>query len=147
MKRDSRLSSVLHALLHMADQDGPLTSDELAMCMRTNPVVVRRTMGLLRKAGFVSSERGHAGGWRIEADLAKVTLRQLHEVLGEPTVFAIGNRHETPDCLVEQSVNAVLDDAFAEAEALLLERFASVTLADLSAEFTRRFDKVRRQEN
>lgn len=116
------------------------------MCMRTNPVVVRRTMGLLRKAGFVSSERGHAGGWRIEADLAKVTLRQLHEALGEPTVFAIGNRHETPDCLVEQSVNAVLDDAFAEAEALLLERFASVTLADLSAEFSRRFDEVRRRE-
>lgn len=145
MKRDSRLSSVLHALLHMADQDGPLTSDELAICMRTNPVVVRRTMGLLRKAGFVSSERGHAGGWRIEADLAKVTLRQLHEALGEPAVFAIGNRHETPDCLVEQSVNAVLDEAFAKAEALLLERFASVTLADISAEFTRRFDDVRRR--
>lgn len=138
MKRDSRLSSVLHALLHMAEQDGPMTSDELALCMRTNPVVVRRTMGLLREAGFVSSERGHSGGWRIEADFTRLTLRQLHEALGEPTIFAIGNRHETPDCLVEQSVNAVLDDAFAEAEAMLLERFASVTLADLAAEFTRR---------
>ena len=45
MKKDSRLSSVLHALLHMAERGEPLTSDELAMCMRTNPVVVRRTMG------------------------------------------------------------------------------------------------------
>lgn len=138
MKRDSRLSSVLHAILHMAEQNSPMTSDELAHCMRTNPVVVRRTMGLLREAGYVSSERGHSGGWRIEADLSKLTLRQLHEALGEPTVFAIGNRHETPECLVEQSVNAVLDSAFAEAEALLLERFASVTLADLAAEFSRR---------
>lgn len=143
MKRDSRLSSVLHALLHMAEHDGPMTSDQLADCMRTNPVVVRRTMGLLREAGFVSSERGHSGGWRIEADFAKLTLQQLYKALGEPTVFAIGNRHETPDCLVEQSVNAVLDDAFAQAEALLLERFASVTLADLSAEFTRRFKGVK----
>lgn len=44
MKRDSRLSSVLHALLHMAEQEEPMTSDALARCLGTNPVVVRRTM-------------------------------------------------------------------------------------------------------
>lgn len=126
MKKDSRLSSVLHALLHMAERGEPLTSDELAMCMRTNPVVVRRTMGFLRDAGIVSSARGHAGGWAITADLKTVTLRQLHETLGEPAIFAIGNRQEMPECLVEQAVNAALDTAFAEAEALLLDRFAHV---------------------
>ncbi|MDK1386859.1 Rrf2 family transcriptional regulator [Sinorhizobium sp. 8-89] len=138
MKRDSRLSSVLHALLHMAEHNGPMTSETLAECMNTNPVVVRRTMGLLREAGIVASARGHAGGWTITADLGTVTLRQLHEVLGEPAIFAIGNRNETPDCLVEQSVNAALDAAFTEAEALLLDRFADVTLADLAADFARR---------
>lgn len=138
MKRDSRLSSVLHALLHMAEQDGPLTSETLAQCMNTNPVVVRRTMGLLREVGIVRSAKGHAGGWTIAADLGAITLRQLHEALGEPAVFAIGNRNETPECLVEQAVNFVLDDAFAEAEALLLKRFETVTLADLAADFARR---------
>ena len=138
MKRDGRLSSVLHALLHMAEQSGPMTSEALSRCLGTNPVVVRRTMGLLRNAGLVTSDRGHAGGWRIEADLSTVTLRQLHEVLGEPVLFAIGNRHENPDCLVEQAVNAALDSAFTEAEALLLERFAEVTLADLAKDFARR---------
>jgi DNA-binding IscR family transcriptional regulator len=139
MKRDSRLSSVLHGLLHMDDHDGPMTSEQLAACMGTHPVVVRRTMGLLREAGLVASERGHAGGWRITADLSTVTLRQLHEALGEPAIFAIGNRNETPACLVEQAVNATLNDAFADAEALLLARFETVTLADLVAEFSRRF--------
>ncbi|KSV92454.1 MULTISPECIES: Rrf2 family transcriptional regulator [unclassified Sinorhizobium] len=138
MKKDSRLSSVLHALLHMAERGEPLTSDELALCMRTNPVVVRRTMGFLRDAGIVSSARGHAGGWAITADLKTVTLRQLHETLGEPAIFAIGNRQEMPECLVEQAVNAALDTAFAEAEALLLDRFAHVTLADLAEDFARR---------
>ncbi len=138
MKRDSRLSSVLHALLHMAEQDGPVTSETLAQCMNTNPVVVRRTMGLLREVGIVNSAKGHTGGWTIAADLGAVTLRQLHEALGEPAVFAIGNRNETPECLVEQAVNSVLDDAFAEAEALLLKRFETVTLADLAADFARR---------
>ena len=138
MKRDSRLSSVLHALLHMAEHDVPMTSEALGQCLGTNPVVVRRTMGLLRKANLVTSDRGHAGGWRITADLSTVTLRQLHEALGEPAIFAIGNRNETPACLVEQSVNAALEGAFADAEALLLDRFAHITLADLASDFGRR---------
>ncbi len=138
MKRDSRLSSVLHALLHMAEHDGPMTSEALGRCLGANPVVVRRTMGLLRDAGLVSAGRGHAGGWRISADLDAVSLRQLHQALGEPAVFAIGNRNETPECLVEQAVNAALDQAFADAEALLLDRFAEVSLADLARDFARR---------
>ncbi|WP_025031666.1 Rrf2 family transcriptional regulator [Nitratireductor aquibiodomus] len=145
MKRDSRLSSVLHALLHMHEADGPMTSETLAKCLGTNPVVVRRTMGLLRKTGIVTSDRGPAGGWRIAADLRTVTLRQLHAALGEPAFFAIGNRNETPECLVEQAVNAALDDTFIKAEALLLERFSQITLADLAADFSRRYAERRRQ--
>ena len=146
MKHDSRLSSVLHALLHMAEHDGPMTSEVLGQCLGTNPVVVRRTMGLLREAGLVTSDRGHAGGWRISADLSAVTLRQLHEALGEPAVFALGNRNERPQCLVEQSVNAALDEAFMEAEALLLERFSNITLATLAEDFARRYAQLRAQK-
>jgi DNA-binding IscR family transcriptional regulator len=147
MKCDSRLSSVLHALLHMAERDGPVTSETLAACLGTNPVVVRRTMGYLRDAGIVTSDRGHAGGWRINVDLASVTLRQLHESLGEPAVFAIGNRHERPECLVEQAVNAALEGTFAEAEALLLKRFSEISLADLAADFARRHAATRHKRS
>lgn len=147
MNRDSRLSSVLHALLHMAEQEGPVTSETLAQCLVTNPVVVRRTMGYLRQAGIVTSERGHAGGWRIHADLGSITLRQLHEALGEPAMFAIGNRNEAPDCLVEQAVNTALEGTLAEAEALLLKRFAEITLADLAADFARRHAAVRHKRS
>ena len=69
MKRDSRLSGVLHALLHMAAQDRPMTSAELALCMSTNAAVVRRTMAGLREAGYVRSAKGHGGGWEIARDL------------------------------------------------------------------------------
>jgi DNA-binding IscR family transcriptional regulator len=147
MKRDSRLSAVLHALLHMAERDTPMTSDALALCLGTHPVVVRRTMGLLREAGLVTADRGHAGGWRISADLAKVTLRQLHEALGEPALFAVGNRNEHPACLVEQAINAALDTAFADAEALLLQRFESVTLAALATDFARRHSAHRSEHH
>src|SRR5262249_4782566 len=120
MKRDSRLSGVLHVLLHMAEQDGPVTSEALARAMRTNPVVVRRTMAGLKAAGYVRSDKGHGGGWTIACDLAAVTLGDVHAALGSPSPFAIGNRSAAPDCLVEQAVNAALDGALREAEALLL---------------------------
>lgn len=146
MKKNSRLSAVLHALLHMAEHDEPMTSDALAQCLSTNPVVVRRTMGLLRDAKIVTSERGHAGGWRIAVDLSSVTLRQLHETLGEPAIFAIGNSNEDSQCLVEQAVNAALEDTFIEAEALLLKRFGEITLADLAKDFARRHAQWHQQK-
>ena len=147
MKRDSRLSSVLHALLHMAERDGPVTSEALAECLGTHAVVVRRTMGYLREAGIVTSGRGHAGGWRIDADLRLITLRQLHEALGESAMIAIGSRNETSTCLVEQAVNAALEGTFAEAEALLLKRFSEISLADLAADFARRHAASRRKRS
>lgn len=147
MKRGSRLSSVLHALLHIADQDGPVTSETLAQCLETNPVVVRRTLGYLRKARIVTSDRGHSGGWRIHVDLGVITLRQLHEALGAPAVFAVGNRNETPACLIEQTVNATLEGTFAKAEALLLKRFSEISLADLATDFARRYAAVQHQRS
>jgi Rrf2 family protein len=135
MKRDSRLSGILHVLLHMAEADAPTTSEQLSKAMRTNPVVVRRIMAGLRKDGLVRSEKGHGGGWTIARDLSTVTLRHIYNALEAPGLFAMGNRSEAPDCLVEQAVNAAMDDAFTKAEALLLERLGEVTLADLAADF------------
>jgi Rrf2 family protein len=145
MKKDSRLSSVLHVLLHMAQSDGPLTSDALARMLGTNPVVVRRVLSSLRENGYVASTKGHGGGWVVARDLREVTLLDVYRAVGEPTVFAMGHRLENPQCLVEQAVNEALDDAFREAEALLVERLGSVTLADLAADFGRRMKRVRPQ--
>lgn len=135
MKHDSRLSGVLHVLLHMAEHEGPMTSETLAKAMQTNPVVIRRVMAGLREAGYVRSEKGHGGGWTLACDLGAVTLRDIYQALGHPSLLAMGNRTESPGCLVEQAVNATLSDAFRDAEALLLARFETVTLAALSADF------------
>lgn len=134
MRRDSRLSGVLHILLHLAEQDAPVTSAVLARAMDTNPVVIRRIMASLRDRGYVRSEKGHGGGWTLARDLSAITLRDVYTALGCPEPFAIGNRTESPGCLVEQAVNAALDQAFHDAEALLLARFGEVTLAMLRAD-------------
>lgn len=134
MRRDSRLSDVLHVLLHMARQDRPATSEVLAKAMRTNPVVLRRTMAGLRDQGFVRSEKGHRGGWTLACDLSKVTMRDIYLALGKPALFAFGNRSDAPDCLVEKAVNANLNQAFLEAEQRLMTRFGEITLSKLSAD-------------
>lgn len=135
MRRDSRLSGVLHVLLHMAERPGPHTSDAMAQMMDTNPVVIRRIMAGLRDAGLLRSGKGHGGGWSIARDPATITLRDVHDALGRPDLLAIGNRTEMPGCLIEQAVNATLGEAFDAAETLLLQRFGQVTLADLGADF------------
>ena len=138
MRRDSRLSGILHVLLHMAQTEGPVTSEVMAKAMGTNPVVIRRIMAGLRDAGYVRAEKGHGGGWTLSCDLEKVTLRDIYRALGEPPLFAIGNRSENPDCLVEKAVNAALSQSIVDAEELLLASLSKVTLAALAADVRRR---------
>jgi DNA-binding IscR family transcriptional regulator len=95
-------------------------------------VVIRRILAGLRKQGFVHSEKGHGGGWRLDCDLSTVTLHDIYVALGAPAMLAMGNRTEAPGCLVEEAVNTAMNQAFQDAEALLLARFREVTLAELS---------------
>lgn len=106
--------------------------------MDTNPVVVRRVMAGLRDHGYVQSEKGHGGGWVLSCELTKVTLRDIYTALGSPSLLAMGNRTESPGCVVEQAVNDALGKSFVAAEALLLERFGEVTLAALSRDVSAR---------
>jgi len=149
MKKDSRLSGVLHVLLHLAEHQSehqsPMTSESLAKAMDTNPVVIRRILAGLREQGYVSSEKGHGGGWTLTCDWEQISLRDVYVALGSPSLLAIGSRTEAPVCLVEQAVNAALNKTFEEAEALLVSRFDEVTLAMLSADFLQRFEKKRKR--
>lgn len=111
-----------------------MTSELLAKAMDTNPVVIRRIMAGLRSAGYLRSEKGHGGGWTLACDLNKVSLRDIYEALGRPHLLAMGNRTESPGCLVEQAVNGALSKSFEDAEALLLARLGEVTLAMLAAD-------------
>jgi DNA-binding IscR family transcriptional regulator len=140
VKRDSRLSGVLHVLLHMVEKGVPMTSEVLAKALDTNAVVIRRVMAGLRDQGYVRSEKGHGGGWTLACDLARVTLLDIYSALGEPALLAIGNRTESPGCLVEASVNAVLDRSFRDAQEVLLARLGEVTLADLNADVRARLE-------
>lgn len=144
MKQSSQLSDVLHVLLHLAQADTPLTSETLAAAMSTNPVVLRRLMAGLREAGFVTSEKGHGGGWLMAAPLDRVTLRDVHMALGAPALVSLGFREDRPECLVAQVVNESLQSAMRQAEEALLARLEGITLAELARGFDQRLRAHRR---
>ncbi len=131
MNKDTRFSDVLHVLLRTAQVNEPLTSEVLAKSMGTNPAVFRRTMAGLREAGHVHSGKGHGGGWRLARPLNEITFLDVYQALNRPTLFAIGNRNERTDCMIQKNVNAALSETMAQAEVLFIERFGEVTLNTL----------------
>lgn len=134
MPSDNRLSRMLHVLIHMDHIGEPVTSETIGRMLATNPVVVRRTMAGLRTAGYLTSVKGHGGGWTLARSLDEITLRDIHAALGSPKIFAIGLSDDDPRCRVERAVNAALDEAMDEAEQRLLTRFGEITIGSLSRE-------------
>lgn len=135
MRQDSRLSRMLHVLIHMGRHEGAMTSDMIAGMLDANPVVIRRTMAGLRDQGYVHSVKGHGGGWTLARPLEELTLLDIYRAVGEPSLFAVGPAYDMPGCAIENAVNATLADVFSEAEKRLMERFAGVTLADIANTF------------
>jgi DNA-binding IscR family transcriptional regulator len=142
MRRNSRLSVALHVLVHMSEMDQAVTSETLGPMMKTNPVVCRRTMAGLRDAGIVRSEKGHGGGWSLARKLDSVTLGDVYDALGKTTLFSIGHRDAKPKCLLEQAVNRAIGGALDEAQALLLGRLRSITVAEILADGRRKQGKT-----
>ncbi|WDG78806.1 Rrf2 family transcriptional regulator [Pseudomonas chlororaphis] len=145
MRNDTRLSRMLHVLIHMDRHDSPATSETIAQMLGTNPVVVRRTMALLKEQGYVRSEKGHRGGWSLARALSDMTLLDIHQALGSSSIFAIGLSTDHPQCLVEQAVNTALSEVFDAAQALLVERLSKITLAQLAEDFEERYRAVQQQ--
>ncbi len=133
MKRSSRLSLALHALVHLHKQpDEAITSSTLAQCLLTNPVVVRRALGELRDAGIVGATKGHDGGWRLLRPAGEITLRQVYAAMGESLLIRTESDPGDIACGIVRTVNSVMGDFLADAEALLAARLERITLADLA---------------
>ena len=138
MRGDSRLSRMLHVLIHLDRGEGPMTSELIGTMLGTNPVVVRRTMAGLRERGYLASGKGHGGGWTLQRPLSEITLLDVYEALGRPDLFCLVPSTDHAKCLVEIAVNEALEGARKEAEAVILQRFAGLRLSDIADDFERK---------
>lgn len=133
MRYDSRLSRMLHVLIHMDKRGGKTTSETIALMLGTNPVVVRRTMAPLKQAGLVTSDGGAGGGWSLARAIDDVTVRDVYEALGSPSALAIDVAIDHKSCPVEQAVVDSLGAVLRDTEQFMLERMRHVTLGALAA--------------
>ncbi|MGY2574445.1 Rrf2 family transcriptional regulator [Vibrio sp. C8] len=142
MRTDSRLSRVIHALLHMHDTQQPLTSEVLAKMLNTNSSVIRRTMSGLRDKGYVMSNKGHHGGWVLTKRLDEITLLGLYEALGMPRLFAISSEPDNSTCLVQKIADESLNNALEMSRHVFISQLEKVTLAELNEQFKYRLDNL-----
>ncbi len=139
MPRSSRFSVALHVLAHLVDRRERLTSAQLAACVGTNAVVVRRTLAGLRDAGLVTSSPGTGGGWTLARGARGISLRDVYEALDERLLQGIdvtgpGVRAAPGGtCRIQRAVAGTLEAFLADAEALLATRLGSITLAGLAS--------------
>lgn len=131
MKRNSRLSLALHTLTHMAGEpDRVRTSSDIADHAGTNPVVVRRVLGRLREAGLLTSEKGHAGGWRLARLPQDISLADVYLALNERLV-ASDDISEAPACSVEHALQKRVSGVLEEIEQSLVEKLGETSISEV----------------
>ncbi|EEE36482.1 transcriptional regulator, BadM/Rrf2 family [Rhodobacteraceae bacterium KLH11] len=131
MKRNSRLSLALHTLSHMAGEpDRVRTSSDIADHAGTNPVVVRRVLGKLREAGLLTSEKGHAGGWRLARPPQNISLADVYLALDERLV-ASDEISEAPACSVEHALQKRVSGVLEEIEQSLVQKLGETSISEV----------------
>lgn len=131
MKRNSKTSVALHALAHLVKRQAPITSDELGKCLHTNPVVIRRVLGELKKKEIVTSEKGHGGGWVVNKHPSEISFSDVFNALGEKLIPNAPELDENDQCLIMKTLALVMRDFLNDAEQLLDEKLQKISLEDI----------------
>lgn len=118
MPTSSRFAVAVHVLALLARSgDEPLKSERIAGSVNTNPVVIRRVLCALARAGLVASQTGAAGGTRLARAPREITLREVYRAVEPRVIFALHRRRPNPRCPVGVGIKEVLADILAEVDA------------------------------
>ena len=128
----TRFAVAAHILLMIASDAGELrTSQRLASSINTNPVVVRRIMASLARAGLVRVRRG-PGGAELMHPPEQITLQHVwHAVHSGTRPLLPIHANPDPRCAIGRRIQSVLGEAFLAAEQALEQSLGKATLADL----------------
>lgn len=128
--KNSQFAVGTHILTLLAQTpDQSMTSERIAGSVNTNPVVIRRILGLLSRAGLVSSQPGTGGGWQLRRAPEEITLLAIYRAVDEGRLLALHHRSPNPACLVGRNIQYTLEDIFGEAERALEQVLAGQTVA------------------
>ncbi|QED49358.1 Rrf2 family transcriptional regulator [Cytobacillus dafuensis] len=133
MKISSRFTVAVHILSLVNFEKSTLcTSEWIAGSVNTNPVVIRRVMGMLKKAGLIQVRRG-TGGAEIQKPLNEITLLDVYhavEVVEEGELFQFHD-HPNPSCPVGANIQSVLELILMKAQEAMELVLKEVTMEDI----------------
>lgn len=134
MQISSRFTIGLHILtaIDMFQKDYKVTSDFLAGSIRTNPVVVRKILGQLKKAGLIHSSQGVAG-ITMAKPLEEISFYDVYSAIEPVEDGDLFRFHDdpNPDCPVGRNIHGLLDGKLREIQSAMEEKMRGYTLADL----------------
>lgn len=128
---NTRFAVAIHILALTATHSREkLTSEYMASSVNTNPVVIRRISGMLKKAGLLTSTVG-IPGTTLKKEPGQISLLEVYRaVQNHEDLFAI---HEKPNlkCPVGASIQATLDDTFSSVQQAMENELAGKSLKDI----------------
>lgn len=130
------MTTAVHALcwLELSTRRGrpTLTSAEIADSLLSHPVLLRRTLAPLRRAGILRVVgRGPGAGWQLACPAGQITLEQVHQVLDETRLFALHPHPPKQNCPVGFGLARTLSDVYADVERSVGRALAQHTIADV----------------
>jgi Rrf2 family protein len=141
----TQYATTLHLLILLAaEPDESHTSVSLAQRLDTNPVVIRRLVASLARAGMVQTRRGAGGGVSLAGDPAALTLGQVADVIEADMTFEV---HSLPtpsdtDFLNDAALSAV-EAQRRELHTASIVELDRISLKDITQAATLRADLVR----
>ena len=138
MSANSKLTVAVHALawmgLYQSRGHEVSTSEQIAGSVGTNPVVIRRLLGELRRAGLVDARRGAGSGWMLERDLTEITVLDVYDALAEGPVFGLHHSEPDPGCVIGGGIQPVLGSLYARLDEVMRAELGRTTVADVVAD-------------
>jgi Rrf2 family protein len=138
MRAHSRMTVAIHILsyLILAESKGrvPVTSDQVASSVNTNPVVIRRMLGSLQEAGLVRSRRGANAGWTLARRPDAITLLDVYKAVEEEPLFGLHASTPNQKCPIGRNIQPTLRKIYGGVEQQLRRQLSQTTVQQVLAE-------------
>lgn len=136
MKLD--FSVAVHSLLYLEEKRPQrVTSAELANLMSVNAVVIRNTLSLLHKKGYIKGTVGKNGGYHLSRSFDDINVGDLYDLTIPPILsyarFITGSPddHSIKDQDMAANMSETLTDLFTLADNHYREFYHQFTMMDL----------------
>lgn len=139
MAANSRFAMATHIMASLALKgEETVSSSYLADSLNTNPVVVRRILGDLQKAGLLETQAGRTGGAVLARKPESITLFDVYAAVDEGELFAYNPNDPNKKCAISCEMNSVLEPIFKSANRALSESLKNIRLSEMVAKLAKK---------